>query len=160
MGSTFDLYLPALDDKTLDAPKTGPSLSRCGGTETILLVEDSDAVRVLAENILRRLGYTLITARDGQDAMTLSGKHAGSIDLVLTDVVMPGVGGRALAERLRHIDPTLKVIFLSGYTDEAMLRHGTLPLGTQFLQKPFSLQALANAVRRVLDERIETSHVA
>src|SRR5262249_39919439 len=109
MGTSFDLYLPALADEEVDAPNSGPSLARRGGTETILLVEDSDAVRVLAENILRRLGYTVLTARDGEDALKLSGAHSGHIDLVLTDVVMPRMSGRELAGAIILKRPGVKI---------------------------------------------------
>jgi CheY-like chemotaxis protein len=151
MGSSFDLYLPALVDQKTAAAKPGPSLSRCGGTETILLVEDSDAVRVLAENILKRLGYTVITACDGADALERSAGHAGNIDLVLTDVVMPRMSGRELAEAMTAQRPGVRILYMSGYTDDVIIRKGLHDPSASFMEKPFTTASLAEQVRQRLD---------
>ena len=150
-GSTFDLYLPALVEQVDDAPKPGPSLNGCGGTETILLVEDSDAVRVLAENILRRLGYTVLTASDGQEALALSAAHPGHIDLVLTDVVMPRMSGRELAEAITGQRPGVRILYMSGYTDDVIIRKGLHDPSASFMEKPFTTASLAERVRQRLD---------
>jgi CheY-like chemotaxis protein len=121
------------------------------GQETILLVEDEDGVRALTRYILQNGGYTVLEARDGAEALRLASTHAGRIHLLLSDVVMPRLSGRELAEHLRHSLPTLKVLFLSGYTDDEVMRHGILQAEVHFLQKPFSPAALAQKVREVLD---------
>ena len=113
-----------------------------------------------AGDYLSALGYDVRVAAGGAEALAACLEDGFTPTILVTDVVMPGLGGRALAERLRQRDPALKVIFLSGYTDEAMLRHGKLPGGTQFLQKPFALHTLAGAIRGVLDERVEETEVA
>jgi signal transduction histidine kinase len=150
VGSTFDLYLPALVVQTRDAA-TGTTPTRCGGTETILLVEDSDAVRVLAENILKRLGYTVLTARDGHEALSLSAAHNARIDLVLTDVVMPRVSGRELAESIVAQRPNVRILYMSGYTDDVIIRKGLHDPSASFIEKPFTSASLAERVRQRLD---------
>jgi CheY-like chemotaxis protein len=120
------------------------------GHETVLLVEDEDAVRALTRHVLRRCGYTVLEARDGAEALDLAGRHAGRVDLLLTDVVMPVLGGRELAQRLAGLRPELKVLFLSGYTDDAVVRHGVREAETAFLQKPFTPSSLALKLREVL----------
>jgi DNA-binding NtrC family response regulator len=121
------------------------------GSERILLVEDQDQVRAVLSGMLRHQGYEVIEARDANDAMTLSNKYAGRIDLLLTDVVMPLMSGTALAKLLATSRPEMRVIFMSGYTDDAALRHGALEAGTAFIQKPISGKELARAVRDALD---------
>jgi CheY-like chemotaxis protein len=117
----------------------------------VLLVEDDEAVRALSEQVLRRSGYTVLVANQGLDALRLCAQHGGRIDLLVTDVVMPELGGRELAERLQVVRPDLKVLFLSGYTDDAVVRHGVLEQEVYFLAKPFSPIVLAQKVREVLD---------
>jgi CheY-like chemotaxis protein len=121
------------------------------GSETLLLVEDEDGVRALSRHVLQGCGYTVLEARDGFEAVRVAGQHQGRIDLLLTDVVMPRMGGREAAERLAGLHPGVKVLFLSGYTDDAVVRHGILEAEVAFLQKPFSPAALARRVREVLD---------
>lgn len=122
------------------------------GCETILLVEDEDAMRSLTRYILQIQGYDVLEARDGEDALLVAERHRGHIQLLMTDVVMPRMGGRRLVERLAQTQPRVKVLLLSGYTDDAVVRHGVLEAEVAFLQKPFTPSALASKVREVLDE--------
>ena len=119
--------------------------------ETILLVEDEEAVRDLARDILVARGYTVLEARHGDEALRVCEQHRGPIHLVLTDVVMPEMSGRQLADRLTVLHPDLKVLYMSGYTDNAVVHHGVLDPGTAFLQKPFMPNILSLKVREVLD---------
>jgi two-component system cell cycle sensor histidine kinase/response regulator CckA len=149
-GTTFKVYLPRtteVDDSRLtDAlPET-----MLAGTETVLLVEDALAVRQLAARVLRQLGYTVLEASDGVEALRVAGEHLGAIDLLLTDVVLPQLGGTVLAERLRGTYPRLKVLFMSGYTDQTVIHHSLLEPGVAFMQKPFAPVVLARKVREVL----------
>jgi CheY-like chemotaxis protein len=114
-------------------------------------VEDEDGVRALTRHILRNCGYAVLEARDGTEAVRLAGKHPEQIDLLVTDVVMPRMSGRELAERLAEMRPGMKVLFVSGYTDDVVVRHGILEAEVAFLQKPFTPTSLAGKVRDVLD---------
>src|SRR5262249_25167789 len=147
----FKVYLPPADPRALarptdDAAATPPKR----GSETILLVEDEDAVRALAREVLRRNGYTVLEARHGVDALRIAEAHSGTIHLVVTDVVMPHMSGRDLAQRLGNLRRDTKVLYMSGYTDHAVV-HRDLTPGTEFLQKPFTPDVFARAVRHVLD---------
>lgn len=123
------------------------------GDETILLVEDDERVRDMARHILQDQGYTVLEARDSQKALQVSARHPGPIHLLLTDIVMPGMSGRVVAERLSQVHPGLKVLFISGYTDdETILRHGVLESDGALLQKPFGAVALTDKVRQALNE--------
>jgi CheY-like chemotaxis protein len=122
------------------------------GSETILLVEDEDQVRSAARGILRRQHYPVIDAKNGNEALLLCEQHAGIIDLLLTDVVMPQMSGVELARRIAIKRPAIKVLFMSGYTDEAVIRYGALGAGIAFVQKPFTTETLARKVRQVLDK--------
>jgi two-component system, cell cycle sensor histidine kinase and response regulator CckA len=113
-------------------------------------VEDALAVRQLAARVLRQLGYTVLEASDGVEALRVAGEHLGAIDLLLTDVVLPQLGGTVLAERLRGTYPRLKVLFMSGYTDQTVVHHSLLEPGVAFMQKPFAPVVLARKVREVL----------
>jgi two-component system cell cycle sensor histidine kinase/response regulator CckA len=150
-GTTFKVYLPRVRER----PSSGKSYPAVKvmprGTETVLLVEDEDGVRALASHVLAGCGYTVIEARDGAEAVRVAGEHEGRLDLLVTDVVMPHLGGRELAERLVSRHPGLKVLYLSGYTDDAVVRHGILEAEVQFLQKPYSPSVLALKAREVLD---------
>src|SRR5205807_2437523 len=117
------------------------------GTETVLVVEDAPAVRAVARHVLERQGYTVIEAAGGDAALQLAAAHAGPIHLLLTDVVMPGLSGRQVAERLAIRRPDMRVLYSSGYTDDSIVRHGILEEGIAYLQKPFTPQSLARKVR-------------
>ncbi|MCH8870532.1 MAG: response regulator, partial [Chloroflexi bacterium] len=154
-GTTFKIYLPSLDviPQGTERPSGTKSNELPRGSETVLLVEDEEQVRVLAARVLRQQGYTVLQASNGVEALSIASRHAdGEIDLLLTDVVMPLIGGRELSIKLRDIHPNVRVIYTSGYTDEAVIRHGMLKPGTDFVQKPYSLAGLTQKIRSVLDE--------
>jgi CheY-like chemotaxis protein len=130
------------------------------GTETILVVEDEDAVRNLAKRILERAGYTVLTAANGGEALVICGRQQGSVGLVLTDVVMPGMNGKDLVDRLASLYPNLRVLYMSGYTDDAIVHRGVLAPGTHFIGKPFNAADLTRMVREVLDEPMPSSKLA
>src|SRR5438445_3228125 len=150
-GTTFKIYLPRVEE-AVDPSVARPRLPEpARGHETILLVEDEPAVRDLARDVLRAHGYTVLEARHGREALLISERHSGPIHLMLTDVVMPEMSGRELASRLASLRPTMPVIYMSGYTDAAVVHHGVLDPGTTFLQTPFTPDALARTMRQVLD---------
>ena len=136
----------------LAPPSTGAEAR--GGQETILLTEDAVDLRALAREVLTRRGYQVLDAADGAEALALAERHPGPIHLLLTDVVMPRVSGRELAEELTARHPGLKVLYMSGYTDDAVLRHGVLRSAVAFLQKPFGPGVLARKVREILDTEV------
>jgi signal transduction histidine kinase/ActR/RegA family two-component response regulator len=150
-GTTFRIYLPRLDAAAVTVDRNARPAAAVGGTETILLVADEEGVRELARDILRASGYTVLEARNGAEALLLCERHQGPLDMLLTDVVMPRMSGRELAERLAPLRPELSVLYMSGYTDDAVIRHGVLAAGTAFLQKPFTPAALVLRVRETLD---------
>lgn len=150
VGTSFKIYLPGVDQPAT-AGKSLPSLGPPPrGTETLLLVEDDVAVRALTHFALQQCGYTVLEASHGEEALRVATNHRGKIHLLVTDVVMPGMGGRVLAERLLSLHPEMRVLYVSGYTDDAVVRHGILHEEVNFLQKPFSPNALAHRVREVL----------
>lgn len=151
-GTTIKVYLPRVEDVAAPPPVTGNS-SLPRGTETILVVEDEPGVRALLRRMLGSRGYKVLEATNGAEALELIEQHTGPLDLVVSDVVMPHLGGRPLYERLAASRPGLKVMFLSGYTDDAVVRQGILSDRVPFLQKPFTAAALAQKVRQVLDSR-------
>lgn len=153
VGSTFKVYLPRVDEPIETSGPATPARALPRGTETILVVEDEDDVRGVVETMLRRQGYEVLVARGGAEATQLFEMHREQIALLLTDVVMPGQSGRDLAGKLREIVPDLKVLFVSGYTDNAIVHHGVLEPGMAFLQKPFAHEELAAKVRQVLDQQ-------
>ncbi len=150
-GTTFFIYLPlSAYEESEEMPMVlGPQESR--GTETILLVEDEESVRNLAGRILRRYGYNVLTAEHANEASMLLDVYRDPIDLLLTDVVMPGRSGRELADELQAARPDTRILFMSGYTDDAIVKYGVIGAGSAFLEKPFSAAFLARSVRQVLD---------
>ena len=145
------MYLPRVEaPAAVDEPERqiGDALH---GVETILVVEDEDAVRSMVREALEARGYRVLVARNGVEALDMASRHGDYIDLLVTDVVMPQMNGAELAQRLERERPGLRVLFVSGYTDDAVIRHGVLEARTHFLQKPFSLESLARKVREILD---------
>jgi two-component system cell cycle sensor histidine kinase/response regulator CckA len=152
LGSSFKIYLPLITEQASAAPQPEDPGAAPHGTETILLAEDELAVRMLACRVLREQGYTVIEAANGDEALQIAHARGGlTIDLLLTDIVMPKMGGPALAEELTALYPAIKVLFISGYTDSAIVHQGWLAPGVEFLQKPFSPADLARKLREVLD---------
>ena len=123
------------------------------GTETLLLVEDSDVVRRLLLEVLRRNGYSILEARNGAEALEIGKEFSGPIDLLITDMVMPQMSGRELAAHLAPMRPRMRVLLMSGYTEEAIVRQGVLAPGTAFLEKPFTPDAVGKKIRELLDEK-------
>jgi signal transduction histidine kinase len=150
-GTTFKVYLPRVDEVADGEELAVDSRSVPGGSETILLVEDEDLVRRLAVKILEEFGYTVITAANGEEGLRLCKEFDGPIDLLISDVVMPQMSGRQLAEHVSVLRPETKVLFMSGYTDDAIVRHGILEENMAFIQKPFLPDALARKARELLD---------
>ncbi len=150
VGSRFKVYLPAVEGEAAPAVRMESLGDDLQGSETILLVEDDSAVREYASGVLRELGYEVLEAADGPEAIVASERHPGEIQLLLTDVVMPKLNGRDLAEFLCERRPGLRVLFVSGYTENSIVHQGVLDEGLNFLPKPFSPAALAEKVRRVL----------
>jgi PAS domain S-box-containing protein len=151
-GSTFSIYLPRVEMVSEAPSLPRPSLHSLRGTERVLLVEDEDDVRGVARESLAMYGYTVLEARDGEEALRIAGAESGRIDLMVTDVVMPGMNGRELAKRLLAMRPGTRVLYVSGYTDDALSQHGILDQELAFLAKPFSPETLARSVRQVLDD--------
>jgi PAS domain S-box-containing protein len=150
-GTTFTIYLPRASGVEEDDPHRDEPATTGGGTETVLVAEDEDVVRRLITRILRSRGYSVLEATDGVDALAVSARHAGTIDLLVTDLVMPELGGTRLADALRGVRSTLRVLFTSGYTDSEIGRRGPIPDREAFLPKPFTVDALLAAVRATLD---------
>jgi CheY-like chemotaxis protein len=149
-GSTFKIYLPRVLDREAEPPAPKIPVG-ARGTETVLLVEDDRLVRRLSRRALESRGYTVLEADGPSAALALASEHSGTIAALVTDVVMPGMSGRALAERMAEIRPKIKVLYTSGYTADAIARHGVLEPGVWFLQKPYSREALGAKLREVLD---------
>jgi len=151
-GTCFEIYLPQVDDAAAVATDTPAHLTSVRGAETILLVEDEDTLRALAQRILRRYGYTVVQAADAGEALAAIERYQEPIHLVVTDVIMPGgMGGGELVSKLSSVRPGMKVLFMSGYTDDVIGARGIVDPDLQFLQKPFTPDALARKVREVLD---------
>jgi PAS domain S-box-containing protein len=150
-GASFRIYLPVADAAPARVRAAPAEPAAQGGSETILLVEDEPAVRGLAREVLEGRGYTVLEAHDPVDARRICQRHGGAIDLLLTDVVMPQMSGRLLAEALAALRPAMRVLFMSGYTDDTLGTHGVLDADVAFLQKPFTPEILAQRVRGILD---------
>jgi signal transduction histidine kinase/ActR/RegA family two-component response regulator len=153
-GTTFKIYLPATCE-ALTPPTPIDGRAQMAGSETILLVEDQPALRELMQTILERQGYRVLSAESPTQALEKAKSNGGAIHLLVTDVIMPGMNGRLLAEELRSRRPQMKVLFISGYTDDMVLQHGQLEGGMGFLSKPFSPETLGHKVREVLDRLAE-----
>jgi PAS domain S-box-containing protein len=152
-GTTFKIYLPRTEEEVEPLPQPEEEKSLTGGNETILLVEEEPLVRGFAARVLRKQGYHLLEASNGSEALRIAEKRVGEdIHLILTDVVMPGMIGRELAERLHSLFPKMKVLYMSGYTNSAIVHHGLLEEGMNYIQKPFTLEGLTRKVREVLDQ--------
>ena len=150
VGTTVSMFLPTVNASAERSPGPEAEVVDCGGTETVLLVEDERTVRTLSRRILEGAGYTVLEAFDGEEALAVARAHAGHIDIVVTDVVMPRLNGRRMATALRATDPSIKVLFVSGYAGDMTGDVDTIPVA-QLLQKPFTPAALAQRVREVLD---------
>jgi len=149
-GTTFKIYLPRVEGEVQVLSSASPPAS-LQGDETVLVVEDENSVRGIIERVLSGNGYRVLLAGEASEALRISGEHEGTIDLLVTDVVMPGMGGREVANRLGAARPGMKVLFMSGYTEDTISHHGVLEAGLAFIQKPFASDALLRKVREVLD---------
>ena len=156
-GAAFKIYFPRIAARPAPAPATSAAPAVRKGTETILLVEDEAAVRGLVHAVLLQAGYHVLVAAEARSAIDIADARTEPIDLLLTDVMMPGLAGSDLFVRLRKTRPSLRVLFMSGFADEVVMRQGVLDSGTPFLQKPFTAIALAQKVRGVLDAHEETT---
>lgn len=149
-GTTFKIYFPRVDEAASTLAPATANTAKLKGTETVLLVEDEDAVRQMAHDILQSNGYHVLNASDGSEAVEVSSRYGGAIDVMVTDVVMPRLGGRELAEKLSVSRPDMRVLYMSGYTDDAIVHHGVLDGRAAFLEKPFTPDAFALKIREVL----------
>ena len=152
LGTTFKIYLPRIEEDIELLKPSAVSTKPLQGSETILLVEDEEIVRKLACTILQKNGYKVLEAPNGEEALRIvQGKNGNPIHLLVTDVVMPGMSGRQLADRLERLRPEMKILYISGYTDNAIVHHGVLDKGMHYIQKPFTVEGLVQKVREVLD---------
>jgi two-component system, cell cycle sensor histidine kinase and response regulator CckA len=153
-GTTFKIYLPRVEEAVEKDSRSAGSSDSLQGSETILLVEDEESLRLLARGLLTQGGYTVLDTSDGTQALEITNEHQGTIHLLLTDVVLPGMSGLELAEKMTLLRPDMKVLFMSGYTNYGVAAHGVLEAGTFLLQKPFTRDALTGKVREVLDTKV------
>ncbi|HXY25863.1 MAG TPA: response regulator [Candidatus Acidoferrum sp.] len=149
-GATFSIYLPPTQAEVVESQRIAVNPSQLKGTEVILVVEDQDNVRQLVMETLRAYGYTVLGAANGQEALALSGQRREQIDLLLTDVIMPGMDGKTLAEKLKQRRPQVRVLYMSGYNEDIVSHRGVLEVGVEYLTKPFAPETLAAKVREVL----------
>jgi PAS domain S-box-containing protein len=159
-GTTFHVYLPRVEDPAEQMVPAKSNQKDAGGCETVLLVEDEDSVRELVQITLAARGYKVLEADNGEHGLSIAETFKEHIDILITDVVMPGIGGRELAKKLLALRPGISVLFLSGYTEDAVITHGALSPGTAFLQKPFTLQNLAKKVHEVLRSKAAPKSIA
>jgi two-component system, cell cycle sensor histidine kinase and response regulator CckA len=152
-GTTFKVYLPRVEEavESLSAQKVGGQDRNRTGRETILLVEDEPQLRELTQSVLAARGYSVVEAKNPEEAEQLAEEYGAKIHLLLTDVIMPGISGRELAKRLSGKNPAMRVLYMSGYTYNVIAQGGTLERGVAFLQKPFTPRMLVEKVREVLD---------
>jgi CheY-like chemotaxis protein len=151
-GTTFKIYLPRVDEPLEELKGEVEKEGFPQGSEAILIVEDDEDVRKFAARVLERQGYTVLVASEGSDALPLCGEYKKPIHMVLCDVVMPGLGGRELTDHLISLHPEMKVLYMSGYTENAIVHHGILIEGMNYIQKPFAVDGLVRKVREVLDK--------
>jgi CheY-like chemotaxis protein len=151
-GTTFKIYLPRVDAASAEESAGKLARENRQGSETILLVENSEPLRALAKEFLRSSGYAVLDAENGRDAIRIAKAFGGHIHLLLTDVIMPGMGGKQLAEQFVTLRPAAKVLYMSGYSDEGVVHSGLLGPQSNFLEKPFTRDVLLRTVRRVLEE--------
>jgi CheY-like chemotaxis protein len=152
-GTTFYVYLPRVEESAEELSPAKSQQNDAGGCETVLLVEDEESVRELVRLTLSSRGYHVLEAENGECGLRIAESFKEHIDILITDVVMPGIGGRELARKLLLLRPGVSVLYLSGYTEDAVVTRGALGPRTAFLQKPFTLQNLAKKVREVLHSR-------
>ena len=153
LGTTFKVYLPRVDEETAPANRPAAAAPSAGGSETLLLIEDDPALRELLAETLEEGGYTVLVANDGAAALQIADEYAGAIHLIVTDVIMPGLTGRQAAETIKAARSEVEILFISGYTNDAIAKHGVLEPGAKFLSKPFTPDELLRKVREVLDGR-------
>jgi CheY-like chemotaxis protein len=151
-GTTFKIYLPRVDEPLEEIRKEVLKKELPRGNETILIVEDEEEVRKLAGKILERQGYKILETFNGDDALVACERSRSPIHLMLADVVMPGMSGSELAKLLKPLYPEIKILYMSGYTDDSIVRHGVLEKGVNYIQKPFTMEGLARKVREVLEQ--------
>lgn len=151
-GTTFKIYFPRVDQEGLKPPDDTRRAESCAGTETVLLVENAEPLRALAREFLKGGGYAVLEAENGKEAIRIAKAFGGPIHLLLTDVIMPEMGGKELAEQLKSLRPTTKILYMSGYSDDAIAQSGIRVVEMVFLEKPFTRDVLLRKVRRILDE--------
>jgi CheY-like chemotaxis protein len=150
-GTTFSVYLPHVEGSPELPTPAVEFASIPSGTETVLLVEDEDSLRTLVQGCLEKRGYTVVSASNGQEALNRAQRHQGTVHLLLTDVIMPGMSGRELADSLKRARPDVTILYMSGYTHDLVTQQGILETGSELLQKPFSINSLLIRVRQTLD---------
>ncbi|MBE0603610.1 MAG: response regulator, partial [Deltaproteobacteria bacterium] len=151
VGTIFKIFLPREMSGTERTGQATPAIRGAQGQETILLVEDVPDILTMTALMLERFGYRVLAAATPEEAIRIAGDQSGKIRLLISDVIMPGMNGRALAQSISSISPGIKVLFMSGYTDDVIAHHGVLDQGVHFIQKPFSMQSLAAKAREALD---------
>jgi CheY-like chemotaxis protein len=151
-GTTLKIYFPQVDEPLEELMEEVEAKEPPRGKETVFVVEDEEKVRKLIVEILGRQGYKVLEASHGDEALLIHEKHDGTIHLILVDVVMPGMSGSELAKHLASLHPETKILYMSGYTDNAIVHHGILARGVNYIQKPFTVDGLARRVREVLDK--------
>lgn len=151
-GTTFKIYFPRVEQESTVAPRDAHAGKSSSGTETILLVENEESLRALAKEFLKGGGYAVLEAENGKEAIRIANAFGGPIDLLLTDVIMPEMGGKQLADQLKTLRPTTRILYMSGYSDEAIAQSGVRAMEMLFLEKPFTRDILLRKVRRILDE--------
>ena len=152
-GTTFKVFLPVTEASPAEPEKEPETITETQGNETILVVEDNDMVRHLTDEILKPLGYSIITAQNATEALDVAASCQQPIDLVLTDVIMPDMDGKTMFDKISELFPKAEVLYMSGYTNEIIAHLGVLNKGVRFIQKPFTVQGLAQKVREALATR-------